>query len=147
MEKVGFARHVLGQAEAEGKAADDLDENFALLFAKLGEMQRAAERKRSQAGVGSRVGRLRDAFLQDHSHAASRSDLALLLEEIEAVLDDSLESDSMLVELRRIREEFVLTGDLTSQLEDFPKLADRLAGLRYQGILQSEPEAQGNELD
>lgn len=145
LEKVGFARHVVAVARQETRGADTVVDNFALLFARLGEMQRAAERKRAQAGVGSRFERVRDAFLQDHPTSASRSDLSLLLEDIEARLDDSLESDRLLVDIRRIREEWVLAGELASAVEDFPELVARLEALRYQGILQSEPDALGHD--
>lgn len=143
LEKIGFARHVVDMARQGVSGTEGLVDNFAILFARLGEMQRAAERKRSQAGVGSRVQRLRDAFLQDHPTSASRSDVSVLLEDIEARLDDTLESDRLLVDIRRIREEWVLAGELASVVEHFPALVTRLETLQYQGVLQSEPGALG----
>lgn len=144
IEKVGFARHVVTLAGEDSVGTDRIADSFAALFIKIGELQRAAERDRSQGKVEARVERLKNAFLQDHSDGATRADLKLFLEDVEARLDGSLASDRLLVEVRRMREEHLPSGELSGALEDFLSVRTQIEALQYIGVLTSEAEAQGS---
>ena len=67
--------------------------------------------------------------------------MSVLLEDIEAGLDQTLEADYVLVKIRRIREEFKLGEDLAQAVPEYSALQTQLEGLRYQGALASQPEA------
>lgn len=140
IEKVGFARHVVKLAGEDHAGTDRMADSFAALFIKIGELQRAAERDRSQGSVEARVERLKNAFLQDHSDGTTRADLKLFLEDVEARLDGSLASDRLLVEVRRMREEHLPSGELSGALEDFTSVRTQIEALQYVGVLTSEAE-------
>jgi predicted ATPase len=139
IEKVGFARHVVELAREDNAETEKMADRFAALFIKIGELQRAAERERSQGKVEARVERLKNAFLQDHPDGATRADLKVFLEDVEARLDGSLASDRLLVEVRRLREEQLQSGELADALEDFPSVRAQIEALQYVGVLTSEP--------
>jgi len=141
IEKVGFARHVVATAEKGESGTKSLADNFACLISRVGELQRSAERQRAQSRVGARVDRLGAAFLKDHPTSATRAEVRVLLEDIEAGLDQTLEADYVYVEIRRIREEFKLGEDLAQSVSEYSALRTQLGGLQYRGVLASQPES------
>jgi predicted ATP-dependent endonuclease of OLD family len=143
IEKVGFARHIVSVAVHKPEDAEALTKNFATLNFKLGECQRSAVRRRAGSRVRARIDRLRAGFLRDFKTPPTRADVRLLLEDIESGLDSTLESDRVLLDIRRIREEFHLDEDLAQRVEEYDELRSQLEGLEYQGVLASQPEAFG----
>lgn len=141
IEKLGFARHVVKLAAENGTGADRMAKRFAALFLRIGELQRAAERDRSQGKVAARVERLKNAFLQDHPDGATHADLKLFLEDVEARLDGTLASDQLLLEVRRMRAEYLQSGEFAGALEDFVSVRAQIEALQYTGLLTSEAEA------
>jgi hypothetical protein len=143
VDKVGFARSVIelvqmhvGQSVQEISASDIeiFRHNTALLLAKIAHLQRQAERESAQERISQRIDREIKAFLRDHPAASRREDAILLLEEIESVLDDSLEADQVRSRLQVLRREHDLTEPKAGLVENLTEFAHGLLCLRYSAV-------------
>ena len=144
LEKIGFARHAVSVCEeSESESAKKMRERFAALFSHLTKKQREAERERDQESVAARVDREKALFLRDRRAKATKADVAVLLERIESVVDQSIEGDALLTSIRRIRENFNLDRDLNDEIDDYTALRGQIETLKYAEVLSSQPEAQG----
>jgi predicted ATPase len=149
IEKVGFARLVI-EAVHELAAQPDsasqngssplakFESNLRLLFRQLRRMQRDAERELTGDRVSRRVDRAKNSFLRDHPEEAKREHALVLLEEIEAALDGSLESDEVLIGLQRLRRDFHLDVDVTEPIQEYSRFRDRLDSIKYLGRLVTQ---------
>lgn len=149
LDKVGFARCVIEhvselrrRAAAGDVEADDLvkkfDKNFRAVFVKLNSMKRDAERESRGERVANRVERAKRSFVLDNPLTATRERGALLLEEIEAVLDQTMESDEIRSQIQGLRRDYQLDINLTEHLPDLRKFIESLERLRYAGRLATQ---------
>ena len=136
LEKLGFARHVLNVCRGTDREPERvIRTRFAALFAHLTEMQRKAERERDQESIAARVDRERRMFLRDRHSDATKADVKVLLERIEAVIDPSAEGEDLCAEIRRIRIDLDLGQNLNDPITDLAALRDRLETLKYSEVL------------
>ena len=143
LEKVGFARHAIKIcSERRSESADEMCTRFGMLLSELTALQRKAERDREVESIAARVDREKTAFVRDRLPSATKADVAMLLERIEAVVDASIEGDALLSDIRRIRQEFELHQDLGDQILEKDALTERLESLKYAELMASQPEAQ-----
>jgi hypothetical protein len=112
-----------------GRAASR--QNFKVLLARLAQLQRQAERDSKQERISQRLDRSIKAFLRDHTVSCCREDAMFLLEEFDAVLDESLEADQVRLQLQQLRREHDLTEPKPGMVEDLPKSTDGLQRVRY----------------
>ena len=149
LDKVAFARHVLEetarlrleQASNSVDAAELIgafDKNFSALFTKLNAMKRDAEREARGERVSFRVERAKKAFIMDHPLTATKEQVVILLEEIEAVLDSSQESDEIRTEIQSVRRDFKLDIGLKEDVSDIATFKERLERLKYAGRIASQ---------
>ncbi len=149
LDKVGFARCVLhvvqnlrvnaASGNTDAKAlVESFDRNFRSLFAKLNHMRRDAERESRGDRVSSRVERAKRSFVLDHPKTATKEQAAMLLEDIEAVLDQTFESDEVRNQVQRLRREFQLDINLTEPIRDLATFKEQLERLRYAGRLATQ---------
>lgn len=134
LDKVGFARSVLEVVRDDERlaaAAKALDANFRTLFNELGRRQRDSMREITLEKTGSKIKRLKRSFLLDHPITCTREDAALLLEEIEAGLDNSIDSEDFKAKIRTVRRDFALNDDLGEPVKDFAAFRDALENLVY----------------
>jgi predicted ATPase len=150
IDKVGFARclielmqmyHANPHPNLEQADVATFEHNVGVVLAKLALLQRQAERETDQERISSRIDRAIKAFLRDHVSASRREDVLLLLEEIEAVLDDSLEGDAVRMELQKVRREHDLSEPKPGNVENWEGLKSALQRIRYSAInaVQQEP--------
>ncbi len=136
IEKFPFSRHVvdvcsLGTEPSIDKASIDRTcDRFALLLRHLTAKQRMADRERDRKTIEGRVKRETSGFIRDY-HSPTKMDLKLLLERIEAVVDDAEEGDKLLTDIRRLREDYQLGLNLNEAIADLVGLRRRLAELEY----------------
>lgn len=141
LDKIAFARHVVKVLDAAGDSAAKAGRNnFRHLFLKLGELQREAVAERSRREVGARVDRTITAFLNDHVSFALRSDLRVLLERIEGLLDSTVESEEIRKSVRLMRSELNLDADLAKQVEDIQAVRAQLEAMKYAGVIASQDQ-------
>lgn len=142
LDKVGLARHVVRVMEDDDD--DDIDKalhNFRVLFTRLGELQRLAIHERSRIGVGTRVDRLIASFLADKPLEATRSDLKILLERVEALLDTTRESEEIRKQIRILRSEHSLSADLSMPVQSYAEVRNSLGAMKYAGVFASDEGA------
>ena len=89
-----------------------------------------ADRERDRKTIEGRVKRETSGFIRDY-HSPTKMDLKLLLERIEAVVDDAEEGDKLLTDIRRLREDYQLGLNLNEAIDDLVGLRRRLAELEY----------------
>lgn len=143
VDKVGLARSIVEVVQlhdATGKyeiTPSDLDafrQNFGALLAKLAQMQRKAERDSTQERISRRIDRSIKSYLRDHVSGSRREDAMILLEEVEAVLDDSMEADQVKLAIQKLRREHDLTEPKPGMVEEFVKFSIALQAVRYSAV-------------
>jgi predicted ATP-dependent endonuclease of OLD family len=137
LDKVGFARSVLEVVRDDDRlaaAAKALDANFRVLFKELGRRQRDSMREIALEKTGSKIKRLKRSFLLDHPSTSTREAATLLLEEIEAGLDNSIDSEDFKASVRAVRRTFALDDELGEPVEDFTAFRDALETLVYHEV-------------
>lgn len=150
IDKVGLARavveviqlhHVRNEYPISQVDLETFQQNFKALIAKLAQLQRQAERDSRQERISQRIDRSIKAFLRDHAVSSRREDAMLLLEEVDAVLDESLEADQVRLQLQQLRRTHDLTEPKEGSVEDLPGFAAGLSQIRYSAInaVQEEP--------
>lgn len=136
IEKFPFSRHVIDVCRrplvpsVDAAAIDRTCQRFALLFRHLTAKQRMADRERERKTVEGRVKRETEGFIRDYQ-SPTKMDLKLLLERIEAVVDDAEEGDKLLTDIRRLRQDCRLDRNLNEAIGDSIDLKSRLAALEY----------------
>lgn len=149
IEKVGFSRLVLeaisrrlkspGSTPAsEGNPLSDFQANMKVLFRQLNKIRREAERELTTDRVSGRVDRAKKAFLQDHPTGVRRDEALVLLEDMQAALDDSIESDEVRIAIQAIRRDFQLESDMTEPVNDYAKFREKLELVKYAGKLATQ---------
>lgn len=120
---------------------EHFERNMRILFRRLNQMQREADRERTIERVSDSVNRARASFLRDRPNQAKCEDIVVLFEQLEAVLDDSVEGDHIRTEIQTLRREFKIEEDLAKPIENYREFKDRLERVRYvakQATQQSE---------
>jgi hypothetical protein len=141
LDKVGFARAVLGALDHDAKKEllNKTLANFESLFTLLWAAQRESTRRNSRERVRRTIARFNRAFLRDHSSSARRVEVTALLEDIESqLIEITDETEQIRSDLRLIRNDFKLNDEPQSLVDDFPALKDRLRKLVYVGVLGAQ---------
>ena len=144
LDKVGFARATLQVVHAwssmpdHAKTVAEFEESMKMLFSCLVTMRREALIDISQEKITQRVERAKDAFIQDHMHAARKEEALVLFDDITKSLGDEPESDTIKALLERLNRQFKLKEDSTKQIEDFESFKEQLKQIRYIEILAAD---------
>jgi len=146
LDKVGLARNILDVLTHEGDALADaitvLDSNFRVLFRELGSRQRKALREITTERTTSKIKRLRKSFLLDHPASATREQATILLEDIDATLDNSVDADDLRSQLRTLRRNFALDEEPRDRIDDFSAFQDALQKLAYRPVNEAQDQEQ-----
>ncbi|MFI8351430.1 AAA family ATPase [Streptomyces sp. NPDC085596] len=138
LDKVGLARSILEvlthDKNVDAKAVQALDRNFRALFSELGIRQRKALREIAAERTTSKIKRLRASFLLDHPVGATGEQAALLLEEIDASLDTSVDAEDLRSQLRSMRRDFILDEEPLHPIHNFAAFQDALQALAYRPV-------------
>lgn len=136
IEKLGFARAVIDLCRSTG-TTDDLSEDIKLfltrmrrLFSAINAQRRNAERESTRERVGSRVERQQKIFMHDHPNQATKEQALVCLENIEHVLDDTLEADAVRAKVNGLKRKFQLEDALGEQVPEFAAFAEELSVLK-----------------
>ncbi|WP_156393754.1 AAA family ATPase [Nocardioides sp. Root140] len=150
LDKIAFARCVVEILMGEDDSAqsrlttdDDLElaeQNVQQLLSTLARLQRAAVRAESVDRISSRINRIKREFTRTQKGTARREDVLDLIEQIEAQLDFSAESDAVKESMARWREIFSLNADPREEIEDYDALDKAITSLAYQAIRDSEAQ-------
>ncbi|MFE0151034.1 ATP-dependent endonuclease [Nonomuraea sp. NPDC059007] len=140
LDKIGFARSVMDAIDHDddipAEATAIMDVNFRVLFRELGRRQRQALREIATEKISAKIKRLKRGFLLDHPSGATHEQATLLLEDIEAGLDNSVAAEDLKSHIRAIRRDFKLEDEPNEPIEDFKAFRDALETLAYQQVNQ-----------
>ncbi|WP_328687998.1 AAA family ATPase [Streptomyces phaeochromogenes] len=143
LDKVGLARSIIDSVR-QGTGLDDalrtMDANFRALFRELNSRQRRATREITSEKTRAKIKRLKRSFLLDHPAGATRADATLLLEDVDAVLDDSVDAEDLRSEIRRVRRRFELDDDPNDAISDFDAFRNELETLVYRDVNEAQEE-------
>jgi hypothetical protein len=145
--KVGFSRTVVDVIQAHedrsAPVAREFADNFRVLFRRLRELQRKADRERSAERVTQKIERLKKSFIQDYPDGVSRERASIMLEDMEDALDDSQEADSIRSALKPLARAFRLHEDVLQPVPDYALFQAELDKLRYAPQLAAQPNKSG----
>jgi predicted ATPase len=136
IEKVGFARAVVEQCKTSStdeqltSAIELFLSRMRKLFREINTQRRRAERENVRERVGSRVDRQQAIFLRDHPVTSTKEQALICLENIESILDDSLEADAVKTKLNGLKRSFSLEDGLADPVPDYLKFSDNLRSLK-----------------
>lgn len=137
IDKVGFARAVVQvmerrlAADAEDPESARFAATMRAVFRAINGMRREAMKELGRATVGRRIEREKRRFLDDHPTSATREEAAQFLDDLSEVLDETTESDDVLVELNKLRREFSLGEDLHERVADYERFRAGLVRVKY----------------
>jgi hypothetical protein len=77
---------------------------------------------------------LKRSFLRDHPATATREEATLLLEEVEASLDSSVDAEDLKGHIRGMRRNFQLEDEPTEPIDDFKAFRRALDTLVYREV-------------
>jgi hypothetical protein len=117
------------------------------MFRRLSRLQREAMKDIATEKIGSKVRRLTRLFLRDHPATATREQAAVLMEEIDASLDNSLESEDLKSRTRDVRRRFRLDDEPTAQVDDLGAFRSILDTLVYGVVIKVQDDATPNRDD
>lgn len=163
IDKVGFARNIIRtvnewsnpQPIIDGDKANALqifESNFKVLFTKLNSMQRRAQQKLTQEKLSQKIERLKKNFLSLHTISARREDAVILLDEIESILEDNLENESLLeIEaikkaIQNLRRDYKLDIEISKSIDDYKGFETGLGRIKYAGLLATQEETLEEDL-
>ena len=148
IDKIGFARAVidlLPKVNRDGSLPagtpteiEEYENNMLFVLTQLRRMQRAAEKEQNAVRVSAKTDRLKRNFLQDHPEESTREEAVFLLDEIEAALDGSPESDFARSEIQKLRRDFQLSEDLFQTVPRFENFKQGLDRIKYAGVMASK---------
>ncbi|WP_008310063.1 AAA family ATPase [Leptolyngbya sp. PCC 6406] len=154
--KVGFSRNVVrvvsdwskkkGISPYEEDSINKFECNFKLLFKQLNMMQRRAQQKLSDEKLSQKVERLKGNFNAMHPISARREDGIILLDEIDAILDNNVKNESVQeIEairnaIKNLRRDYKLDEDMNKSIDDYVGFQRGLERVKYAGLLSSQEE-------
>jgi len=148
IEKVGFMRAVIDCIRIENASLSpdttlraeiqELENNFRELFSNINLMIRSATRELTQGHVSEKIKRLKKSFKQDFTVRAKKEQAIVLLENMDAALDDSDEADILRMELQRVRKNHELDHEIGTDIKQFVGFISDLDKLHYAPRLKTQ---------
>ena len=152
IEKVGFAKEVLSVLRASlgsatpPPAVSQMEANFTRLLTDIAMLMRQANRKEEDQRLNNRLNRAIKGFLSDHPTPTTRECGRLLIEEVQASVDDSPVGDRVKLTGERLRRDFHLDEDLTKPIERYDEFLEQVQALRYdERFALRDPEPLGTD--
>lgn len=134
IDRLGFVRSVielLQSEQLEQREIDTMTTNFKNLFAEINDKKAKATLDFEQEKIAEKVKHFIKAFKLDHPKDASRVDAETLFKKIEAILDTTKESNETHETINQLRQEYKVTTDPLSKIDDYSKFLDDLDKITY----------------
>jgi hypothetical protein len=125
IEKVGFAKEVVAVLAASRDLPDpppgfqEVERNVGLILAELAKRLRRAEQQERDRRLNNRLQRAITGFLSDYPTPTTRERGRLLIEEVQATVEDSEEGDRVRLQTEKLRRDFELDENLTEPINHF----------------------------
>lgn len=136
IEKVGFAKAIarLCAQPVEPELAHDMAlylGRMRVLFRAINQARRIAERDAGTQRLETLVDQRARLFFMDNPHHVTREQARILLDDIEANLDLSVEADAIRNDILALRRDFGLDGDPDEAVEPYAAFHAALVGLKH----------------
>jgi len=137
-------RESLQQSEAE--ALQFFEKNFKALFKRLNSMQRRAQQSLTYEKLSQKIERLKKNFIALHSISARREDAVILLDEIEGILEGSIENEDIKeIEaiknaIQNLKRDYKLDVEMNNAIHDYIGFQMGLERVKYAGLIASQEE-------
>ena len=146
IDKIAFAKAVVEACREAGPSIkEDIGEYLArmrIIFRKVNSAVRGATEDAANRKLESLVAERAGLFAIDHPEHATREQGRIVLDQIEAQLDDSPEAEAIRNSIVPIRRDFKLQDDPADIIMDHEGFLERVTGLKYAWRIESsEPAA------
>ena len=136
IEKVGFAKEVIAVLAASRGAApppeiEELQDNFGPLLSNLARLLRLANQREEERRLNNGLDRTIAAFLDDYPTTTTREHARLLIEKLQASVEDSSDGDRVNLEAAKLLREFDLDENLNEPINRYDEFCERIKALRY----------------
>ena len=136
IEKVGFAKEVIAVLAASRGAApppeiEELQDNFGPLLSNLARLLRLANQREEERRLNNGLNRTIAAFLDDYPRTTTREHARLLIEKLQASVEDSSDGDRVSLETAKLLREFDLDENLNEPINRYNEFCERIKALRY----------------
>ena len=136
IEKVGFAKEVIAVLAASRGAApppeiEELQDNFGPLLSNLARLLRLANQREEERRLNNGLNRTIAAFLDDYPTTTTREHARLLIEKLQASVEDSSDGDRVSLEAAKLLREFDLDENLNEPINRYNEFCERIKALRY----------------
>jgi energy-coupling factor transporter ATP-binding protein EcfA2 len=144
--KVDFARAIARIIERRDKRAPAADVTLFLdrmraLFRVVNTARRQAERESGTERLDTLVEQRARLFKMDYPAHARREQGRIVLDDIEANLDQSVEADAIRNDILTLRRQYELDGEAGELIEPYAEFLEALAGLKHSFKRHSERSA------
>jgi energy-coupling factor transporter ATP-binding protein EcfA2 len=138
IEKVGFVKEVVAALAASRNMTApppgfrEVERNVGLILAELAKQLRRANQQEHDRRLNNRLKRTVAGFLSDYPAPTTRERGRLLIEEVQASIEDSEEGDRVRLLTERLRRDFELDENLTDPIDCFDDFRERVGALQYE---------------
>jgi predicted ATPase len=132
IEKTPFARAIVDicRTSPELQEVKVFLSRMTVLFSAINLARRQAELDNLKDRVGKMIDRQQRLFARDNADGANRESGLIILENIQTILDDSLESDAVRAQIIQIRRRFQLNENPTEPIHSYEKFKEQLGALK-----------------
>lgn len=138
IEKVGFAKEVVAtlvrsrELSTQPPGYREVERNIGLLLADIARKMRRASQEEYDRRLNNRLNRTIAGFLSDYPSTTTRERGRLLVEDIQASIDNTEEGDRVKLQLEKLRRDFELDENLKDPIDRFDEFRERVQALQYQ---------------
>ena len=137
IEKVGFAKEIIAVLAASREAgpspkSEELQRNFGELLSHLARLLRRANQREEERCLNNKLDRTVAAFLADYPTPTTRECARLLIEQLQASVEDSRDGDRVSLQATKLKREFNLDENLNDPIERYGEFCERVKALRYE---------------
>ena len=137
IEKVGFAKEIIAVLAASRGAApspeiEELQGNFGPLLSSLARLLRLANQREEERRLNNNLDRTIAAFLDDYPTPTTREHARLLIEKLQASVEDSPDGDRVSLEASKLLREFDLEENLNEPIDRYKEFCERVKALQYE---------------
>ena len=146
IEKSGFAKEIIAVlAAARGtEPAPEIKEfrqNFGLLLRHLARLLRQANQHEEERRLNNMLKRTIAEFLDDYPTPTTRERASLLIEKLQASVEDSPDGDRVSLQTAKLRREFDLDKNHNDPIEHYDEFCERVKALQYEERLSKQDAA------
>ena len=137
IEKVGFAKEIIAvlaasRGTAPSAEVEEFQRNFGQLLSHLARLLRRANRYEEARRMNKMLDRTIAEFLDDYPTPTTRERARLLIEKLQASVEDSPNGDRVSLQTEKLKREFNLDENLNDPIERYGDFCEQVKALQYE---------------